>query len=144
MNKNLFVSKSIHIGSPRETVWRVLTQPKYVKQYLYGADLLTDWHVGSPVVFRGEFEGQVWQDQGTVLTWEPPTLLVYSYYSGTCGLADLPENYATVTYKLGEEAGGTVLAVRQQGYPGEESQNSSSTGWDGVLTQIKALAETEK
>lgn len=70
--------------------------------------------------------------------------MVYSYYSGTCGLADLPENYATVTYKRGEEAGGTVLAVRQQGYPSEESPNSSSTGWDGVLTRIKALAETEK
>ena len=144
MNKNLIVSKTIQIDSPREAVWRVLTQPKYVKQYLYGADLVTDWHVGSPLVFRGEFEGQLWQDKGTVLTWEPPVRLAYSYYSGTCGLDDQPENYATVIYELGEAGGGTVLAVRQQGYPSDESQMSSAAGWEGVLAQIKALAEAEK
>lgn len=143
MNKNLIVSKTVQINSPRETVWRVLTQPEYVKQYLYGAELLTDWQVGSPVIFRGEFEGYAWQDKGTVLAWEPPAQLAYSYYSGSCGLDDRPEHYAKVTCELGEMAGATVLSVRQQGYPSEESRNSSDAGWDGVLAQIKALAEAE-
>lgn len=143
MNKNLFVSKTIQIDSPREVVWCVLTQPRYVKQYLYGADLLTDWQVGSPVLFRGEFEGHAWQDKGTVLTWEPPGRLEYSYYSGTCGLDDRPEHYAMVTYELNDAAGSSLLRVRQQGYPSEESRNSSDAGWDGVLGQIKALAEAE-
>src|SRR5690606_15775965 len=100
--------------------------------------------VGSPVVFRGEFEGQVWEDKGTVLIWESPARVAYSYYSGTCGLDDRPENYATVSYELGEAEGGTVLTVRQQGYPSEESQKSSAAGWNGVLAQIKALAEAGK
>jgi uncharacterized protein YndB with AHSA1/START domain len=76
--------------------------------------------------------------------WEPPARLAYSYYSGTCGVADLPENYATVTYELAENADGTKLTVRQQGYPTEDSQKSSSGGWDGIIAQIKALAEAEK
>lgn len=54
MDKDLFVAQTIQIDSPREAVWCVLTQPEYVKQYLYGADLVTEWRVGGPVVFRGE------------------------------------------------------------------------------------------
>jgi uncharacterized protein YndB with AHSA1/START domain len=141
MDHNLAVWKTVTISRPREVVWRVLTEPAYVKKYLFGADLVTDWAVGSPVLFRGEFEGQPWQDKGIVLVYEPPSRLEYSYYSGSCGLADQPGNYATVTYKLDEQVNGTVLTVRQQGYAREESRASSSVGWDGVLAQVKALAE---
>lgn len=141
MDHDLIVSKTVAIDRPREAVWRVLTEPAYVKQYLYGADLVTDWTVGNPVVFRGEFQGHAWQDKGIVLDVEAPARLQYSYYSASCGLDDRPEHYATVTYRLDETAGGTLLAVRQQGYPNEASRTSSDSGWDGVLAQIKSLAE---
>lgn len=141
MDHNLIVSKTIAISRPREVVWRVLTEPGSVKQYLYGADLVTDWTVGNAVIFRGEFQGHAWQDKGTVLEYEPPRRLQYSYYSGSCGLDDRPEHYATVTYQIDETSDGTVLAVQQQGYPNEESRSSSDSGWDGVLGQIKSLAE---
>src|SRR5690606_33794418 len=121
-----------------------LTQPGYVKQYLYDAELVTDWCVGSPVIFRGGFAGQPWQDKGPALKWEPPTRSAYSYYSGTCGLDDQPETDATATYELCAEGGGTVLAVRQQGYASETSQISSAAGWDNILTQIKLLAEAKR
>ena len=143
MNHKLIVSKRIVIARPREIVWRVLTEPAYVKQYLYGADLLTDWVVGSPVRFRGEFEGQVWQDKGTVLACERPRHLRYSYYSGSCGLDDSPANYATVSFYLDEEVDGTLLAVEQQGYASEDSRATSERGWDAILSQIKTLAESD-
>jgi uncharacterized protein YndB with AHSA1/START domain len=142
MDKQLVVSKSVVIGRPRETVWQVLTQPSFVKRYLYGAELVTDWAVGSPVLFQGEFEGQSWQDKGVVLEYDPPWRLRYSYWSGLCGLDDRPENYATVSYNLEETARGTLLSIRQQGYANEESRASSDRGWDAVLTQIKGLAES--
>jgi Activator of Hsp90 ATPase homolog 1-like protein len=98
MDKQLVVSKGVVIGMPRDTVWQVLTQPSFVRRYLYGAELSTDWTVGSSVLFRGEFDGQSWQDKGVVLACEPPSELRYSYWSGSCGLADRAENYATVSY----------------------------------------------
>ena len=140
MDHNLFVSKQIVIGRPRETVWRILTEAAYVKQYLYGAELVTDWVVGHPIAFRGEYQGHAWEDRGTVRTFEPPNSLAYTYYSGSCGLADVPENYATVTFQLDARDSETVLTVRQQGYPSGESRASSDAGWDGVLAQIETLA----
>jgi uncharacterized protein YndB with AHSA1/START domain len=142
MDKQLVVSKGVVIGRPRETVWQVLTQPSFVRRYLYGAELSTDWTVGSSVLFRGEFDGQSWQDKGVVLACEPPSELRYSYWSGLCGLADRAENYATVSYNLEETASGTLLSVRQQGYANEESRTNSDRGWDSVLAQIKSLAES--
>ena len=141
MDHNLAVSKSITINRPREAVWRILTEPAYVKQYLYGADLVTDWAVGRPVAFRGEYQGHAWEDRGAVLACDPPGRLEYTYFSGSCGLDDRPEHYATVAYRLDEASGGTILSIRQQGYPSEESRTNSDAGWDGVLAQIKALAE---
>ena len=31
------------------------------------AELITDWIVGSPILFRGEVQGQAWLDNGVVL-----------------------------------------------------------------------------
>ena len=90
-----------------------------------------------------ESSRDTWQDHGVVLACDPPHQLRYSYYSGSCGLDDTPENYATVTYRLEEAPGGTVLTVHQQGYPSEDSRNSSNGGWDAVLAQVKLLAEAE-
>ena len=142
MNQNLIVEKTIMINRPRDDVWRVLTEPYYLKQYLYGADLVTDWVVGRSVRFRGQFQGHMWEDKGVVLACEPPRRLQYSYYSGSCGLDDRPEHYATVTYQLDEAGGGTKLTVRQQGYASEESRNNSERGWEDILAKIKPLAET--
>ncbi|MBC7885478.1 MAG: SRPBCC domain-containing protein [Saprospiraceae bacterium] len=35
-------------------VWDALTNPEVVKQYFFGTDLVTDWKVGSPIIFQGE------------------------------------------------------------------------------------------
>jgi len=36
----------------RESVWAVVTQPGYVKQWQYGSNLDTDWSVGSPILLE--------------------------------------------------------------------------------------------
>ncbi|WP_187471128.1 SRPBCC family protein [Luteimonas viscosa] len=141
MDHSLVASKCIAIDSPRETVWRVLTQPEYVRQYLFGAELVTDWTVGNAVIFRGEYQGQPWQDHGVVLEVERPARLRYSYYGGACGLDDRPEHYATVTYALEETPHGTALTVRQQGYRDEASRSRSEGSWEGILAQVRALSE---
>ena len=75
------VSKSsIRIDAPRETVWSVVTEPGYVKQWQYGSDLHTDWSVGSPIRFTSEWEGSDLRAVGDGAPGgcpEPPRLLAF-------------------------------------------------------------------
>ena len=58
---------TIVLNAPIEKVWNALTQPDLVKQWQYGSDLITDWIVGKESRFRNEWEGQVFEQWGTVL-----------------------------------------------------------------------------
>lgn len=141
MVRDLTVTKSILINADRLRVWAALTNPQTIRRYLYDAETITDWKVGRPIVFQGEVEGQKWQDKGTILEIEPGDLLRYSYWSGYCGMEDLPENYASVTYRLVSKGGETLLTITQQGYASEESRQSSDNGWKIILEKIKEIVE---
>lgn len=142
MDHTLVASQSVTIHRPREVVWQVLTEPAYVKRYLYGADLHTDWSVGSQVLFQGEYAGQPWQDKGVVQVYDQSHRLEYTYYSGSIGLEDLPANYATIAYQLEAHPEGTLLTVRQQGFADEASRARSTENWKTILVEVKSLSET--
>src|SRR5262245_24059498 len=136
MNRDLKVTRNILINAAKARVWEALTNPQSIRQYLYGAETITDWKVGSPIVFQGDLQGQKWQDKGTILEIEPGEHLRYSYWSGYCGLEDIQENYASVTYGLESKGDHTLLTVTQQGYASEESRQSSDNGWKTILEKI--------
>lgn len=46
------------IDAPAEEVWAALTTPETIKHYFFGSEVETDWEEGSPIVFRGEYEGR--------------------------------------------------------------------------------------
>ena len=69
---------SIRIEAPRETVWSVVTEPAYVKQWQYGSDLQTDWSDGSQIRFISEWQGQTFEQWGTVVHVDAPNRLAYS------------------------------------------------------------------
>ena len=99
MDKNLIASSNINIQSTPSKVWDVLTNPEKIKEYLFGTEVLTDWNIGSPIVFQGEYNGQQYKDKGNVIENKKNELLKYDYWSGFSGLEDKPENYSLVTYK---------------------------------------------
>ncbi|MBN8825303.1 MULTISPECIES: SRPBCC domain-containing protein [unclassified Spirosoma] len=142
MRQDLTVSKSIDINASPARVWEVLTNPALIQEYLFGTQTLTNWAIGSEIIFQGEYENQHYRDKGTILKNVPNQLLSYSYWSGFSGLDERPENYATVTYQIAEK--GTNLAEftwTQQGFSSEAGYNHSLNGMDDFLKQIKAIAE---
>ncbi len=142
MNKNLSVSKSIEISADANNVWAALTVPEKIKVYLYGTETITDWIVGSPIVFQGEYEGQTYKDKGNVLQNKENELLQYNYWSGFSGLEDLPENYSIITYLIEPLAANKVkFTWTQKGFASEEGQQHSENGLGDMLTQIKTLVE---
>lgn len=141
MNPELKVTKNIEINADISRVWNALVNPEIIKEYLFGTETVTDWKVGSPIVFQGEYDDKSYQDKGTILQNIPGNLIKYSYWSDMSGLEDKPENYATITYMLKMVGTKTVLFLEQKGFVNIESQQHSYKMWDVVLGQLKEIVE---
>lgn len=46
--QNLRTERSIVIDADSESIWDVLTNPRKIKLYLFGSEVVTDWRIGSP------------------------------------------------------------------------------------------------
>ena len=136
------VSETIKV--PAGKVWEALVTPSIIKQYFFGTDTETDWKVGSPVKFSGEWQGKTYRDKGTVLANEPGKKLQYTYWSSMSGIEDKPENYVTVTYELTENNDYTIVTISQDNIPSAEMKEHSAANWSKVLKSLKDLLELGK
>ena len=135
---------TVKILAPAKRVWLALTSPALVKQWQYGSDLLTTWEVGTSIVFRNEWNGQVFEQKGTVLEFSPESRLKYSLFVPRPGLQDIPEHHFFMIYELVESDGTTSLLVRQED-PRPSPPDEAPGGDDGpdVLSQLKELVEVK-
>ncbi len=133
---------TIVLNAPAEKVWNALTQPELVKQWQYGSDLLTTWKTGTEIRFRNEWEGQVFEQWGTVLEVIPNQKIKYSLFFPRPGLEDKSENYFIMHYVLTEENEKTKLEIIQEdNRPGavqEEPQGEENP----ILQGLKSLIES--
>ena len=122
-------------------IWDALTNPAVIKKYLFGTEAVSTWKVGSPIVYRGEWNGQRYEDKGTILEIVPNKRLKSTYWSSMGGKPDLPQNYNTVTYELAENDGETTVTITQDNNPTAESAAHSKSNWESVLAVMKKLLE---
>lgn len=138
---NLIVKASITINASPAKVWEALTKPELIKQYLFGTEAISDWKVGSSIVYKGVWEGKQYEDKGTVLEVTPEKLLVSTYWSSMSGMPDIPKNYKKVMYELEPAEGGTKLTITQDNNATEESKAHSEGNWKIVLAGLKKVVE---
>src|SRR5262245_19213385 len=141
INEKFQARASIFINAPVSKVWEALTDPQLIQQYLFDTKVTTDWKVGSPIIYRGMWEGKPFEDKGKVLEIEPEKLLVSSFLSASSGLPDEPENYHTVRYELASEGSGTQLTITQDNNKSAEEANHSTENWNIVLEGMKKLLD---
>ena len=142
MKGSFTAEKRITINGSVDAVWDALTKPELVKQYLHGTNMKTDWKVGSPITWSGEWKGKPYEDKGTVLEVKPKTLLKNTHWSPMGGSEDKPENYHTVTYILAEQNGKTLLTLKQDNNATqEEADKMAENNWGPVLEGLKAVVE---
>lgn len=142
MDNNLIATQSIEINTNAETVWEVLTNPEKIKIYLFGTETITDWKVGSSIMFQGEYNGQRYRDKGNVIECVKNKVLSYNYWSGFSGLEDKPENYSLVTYQIEDSTENKVkFTWTQKGFANKDGQCHTEQGLKTMLEQIKKMAE---
>jgi uncharacterized protein YndB with AHSA1/START domain len=141
VSKELISKSSIEINASSHKIWEALVQPEIAKEYFFGAEIVTNWKVGSSITFKGEFNGNKYEEKGVLLNVEPNTQLQYSHWSNFDGLSDEPENYRTWTFDIDEKDRTTKLSITEDNIPTEKQKNRSDDFWNAALLKIKRLVE---
>ncbi len=140
-NKGLIAKASISINAPVGKVWDSLTNPEVIRQYMFGTNVISDWKEGSPIVWKGEWQGKKYEDKGVILKLEPNRILQYTHFSPLSGQPDVPENYHTVTVELSAEGAQTLISLSQDNNSTEKSREHSEKNWTMMLASLKKLLE---
>lgn len=148
MDYPLIVKNSITIQATAAKVWDALTNPEQTRKYMFGCEAISDWKSGSPLVWKGVFNGvEMVPVKGHIVDIQPGRFLAYTTIDPNSAIADIAENYLTVTYELLEENGHTVLTATQGDYAkvGDGDKRYQETlnggGWEPILVEIKKMLE---
>ena len=91
MPENLTAEAKVTISAPIARVWDALVNPEVIKRYMFGATVVSDWQIGSPIVWKGEWKGKPFEDKGRILEIQQGKRLRYSHFSPLSGAPDRPE-----------------------------------------------------
>jgi uncharacterized protein YndB with AHSA1/START domain len=142
MTDKYVATSTITIDAPPSRVWDVITDTDTVGELFFGSEVITDWSVGSPIIWRGEWEGKPFEDKGEIIAFEPARRLETTHFSPLTGQADVPENYHTLTWTLIPSGTQTVLTLMQDNNDSAQAAAHSKEMWDSLLASAKDAAET--
>jgi uncharacterized protein YndB with AHSA1/START domain len=141
MIENLIAKSSISVNVPVIKVWDALTKPSIIKKYMFGTEVVSDWKVGSSIVWKGIWKDKPYEDKGVILKIVPGQTLQYTHFSLLSGAPDVPENYHTLTYELSAEGDNTRVLLSQDNNSTEEDLKHSQQMWNSMLAGLKKLLE---
>jgi uncharacterized protein YndB with AHSA1/START domain len=149
MSQPLIISNSIDIHAPAAKVWNALTNPEETRKYMFGCEAISEWKVGSPLIWKGNFNGvELIAVKGTIKAFQPDRYLEYTVIDpNNPKIPDIPGNYLVVTCELIERNGITTLTATQGDYNtvaegADRYQHSvDGGGWGPILEAIKAQVE---
>ena len=105
------------IPAKADQVWDTLTSKKGMKAYMMGADVETDWKVGSPITMKGQFGGKPFEDKGEVRSFEPGRRFSYTHVSSAA-----PDAEHLVTFELRPKGEGTEVTIIQANSDGKVTE----------------------
>jgi uncharacterized protein YndB with AHSA1/START domain len=134
------------VNASPTVVWKALTTASTLKQFFFGSDIVTDWQVGSPVRFRGNWKGKPYEDKGAIQAFDAGKRLAFTHWSPLSGMEDEPDNYHIVTFDLRPTNGGTEVVLTQTNQNDAEpltaeNRKEYAKNWTMVLDGLKKAVE---
>jgi uncharacterized protein YndB with AHSA1/START domain len=141
------IKKVVDIRASQETVWKVLTEDQYIRQWYTafseGARAETDWKVGSNVLFIDDSKtGLI----GKITHNKPNELLSVAYMGMVFNGKEDYEHKESIavkggyeTYTLQQKGNTTELTI--SGDMSDGLYNAMSALWDNALLKLKSVAE---
>ena len=134
-------TSEIDIAAQPDQVWAALTDNARFGEAMFGTEVVTDWGIGSPIVYRGEFEGKSFEDKGEVVELTKPNRMRLTHFSPTSGDEDKPENYHELRFDLTAADAGTHVTLTQDNNSSEKAAEHSKANWDMLLDRLKSVVE---
>ncbi|TSE13644.1 SRPBCC domain-containing protein [Mesorhizobium intechi] len=139
------IVKAIVVAAEPAKVWRVLTTPGIIPQWMSDEELTVslEGHAGGPIVIRGLLHGMAFENRGIVRAFEPQRLFSYSYWStlSASRLADVPEHHTLVSFALAPADGGTLLTLTLSDFAEPSMRPHANLYWGPTLQILKAVCE---
>lgn len=141
MDNHFICETSITIDADPSRVWKAITTPRLIKRYLFGTNVTSEWKVGTPIVYEGEYKGKKYKDKGVIKKLEPEKVFQSTYWSSMGGKDDKPENYNLVTYQLSAQDGKTKVTITQNNIHSEKEKVHVEENWKMTLKGLKNVVE---
>ena len=141
MNNQLTAEASVTIDADTSKVWKAITSPETIRQYLMGTNVTSDWQEGSAITYEGEYKGKKYNDKGIIKKLVPGQIFQSTYWSSMGGKEDKPENYNLVTYTLSPKDNKTHVVLTQDNIKTAEEQEHATSNWTNVLAKLKEVVE---
>lgn len=146
MEKSMIIKKTVDFNSKKEQVWDLLTNPEKTKQYMFGCEVLSEWNIGSQIIWKGKTENgqEIIHVKGEITEIKNGEKVSFTMLDPNIGIKDIPENYVKLTYELSESESGTIFKLTQD-FEGTENAEKryeeSASGWDMVIDIMKKIAD---
>lgn len=142
----MLIEKTVFISATPEEVWRTLTEPERMKQWMGEPEMQitihTDWQVGSAIVVEG-FHHLLFENKGYILHFEPGKKLIYSQMSSFSRLPDSPENYSILEFTVESHGMSTSLTLRITNFPTLVIFKHLEFYWQTTMEIIKKTIEAQ-
>ena len=93
------------IERAQEKVWDGADGSRADREVHVRLAVVTDWKPGSPIVWKGEYEGKKYEDKGQILEVDRGERLKNDPLQPLERPGGRPENYHTLVYELSERRG---------------------------------------
>jgi uncharacterized protein YndB with AHSA1/START domain len=132
MTETRTVTVERELAHPPEKLWRALTQPHLIQEWLMKNDFV------AKVDHRFTLTGDWGSVECQVIEIDPPNTLSYSW--GAMGLASV------VTFTLTPTGAGTHLRMEQTGFAPDRPQNYNGAihGWNQFFNKLEQVLTREE
>lgn len=136
------VATSIKAGP--DAVWQAMTEGAMFP----GTSIESDWKIGHPIVFKGEWQGKSFTDRGEIQSLAEAKELSFTHWSQKGDSTARPASYHLVQYQLEPQGQGTHVTLRQFNQ-GEDTKIDDKTraefekNWTMMLGGLKKTVEKQ-
>lgn len=136
-------SKSINIYNSPTEVWKALTDPKLMQQWMSDSpiEINTDWTIGKPIIISGILSQTPFENKGSILQFKSETQLQYSHLSSLSNLPEQSESYSIIEFLLSPNEKGTNLTINIRNFPTDIIYKHLVFYWNTTLEILKKFLE---